>query len=211
MKRLKIIIPLLIIILIPIRLVIINNYKIVDDLDKLIKIKKGLVISDLKVVHEKEVENYIEYNNIKISKNFENIECNDKNNTNICTFDDKIITMSQIDSIISEYETYSNNKIDTSDDLQFLGLIKTSYNNPSFFTPIKKTRLEYTYNMFALNYFKVIKSIDLIEGDIKGLLFYENDNEREFYLYKDNKTYKITFKNIDDNTIIDLISTIKID
>ena len=80
-----------------------------------------------------------------------------------------------------------------------------------FFTPIKKTRLEYTYNMFALNYFKVIKSIDLIEGDIKGLLFYENDNEREFYLYKDNKTYKITFKNIDDNTIIDLISTIKID
>ena len=211
MKRLKIIIPLLIIILIPIRLVIINNYKIVDDLDKLIKIKKGLVISDLKVVHEKEVENYIEYNNIKISNNFENIECNDKNNTNICTFDDKIITMSQIDSIISEYETYSNNKLDTSDDLQFLGLIKTSYNNPSFFTPIKKTRLEYTYNMFALNYFKVIKSIDLIEGDIKGLLFYENDNEREFYLYKDNKTYKITFKNIDDNTIIDLISTIKID
>ena len=211
MKRLKIIIPLLIIILIPIRLVIINNYKIVDDLDKLIKIKKGLVISDLKVVHEKEVEEYIEYNNIKISKNFENIECNDKNNANICTFDDKIITMSQIDSIISEYETYSNNKLDTSDDLQFLGLIKTSYNNPSFFTPIKKTRLEYTYNMFALNYFKVIKSIDLIEGDIKGLLFYENDNEREFYLYKDNKTYKITFKNIDDNTVIDLISTIKID
>lgn len=210
MKKLKIMIPLLLIILIPVRLYVINNYKIVDDLDKLIKIKKGLVISDLKVIKTKDVDNYIEYNNIKISNNFENIECNDKNNTNICTIDDKIITMGQISSIIKEYEEYSSNKIDTTDDLELLGLIKTSYNKPSFFTPIKKTRLEYTYNMFALNYLKIIDNIDLIEGDIKGLLFYEKDNLREFYLYKDNKTYKITFKNIDDNTIIDLISTIKI-
>lgn len=210
MKKLKIMIPLLLIILIPVRLYVINNYKIVDDLDKLIKIKKGLVISDLKVIKTKDVDNYIEYNNIKISNNFENIECNDKNNTNICTIDDKIITMGQISSIIKEYEEYSSNKIDTTDDLELLGLIKTSYNKPSFFTPIKKTRLEYTYNMFALNYLKIIDNIDLIEGDIKGLLFYEKDNLREFYLYKDNKTYKITFKNIDDNTIIDFISTIKI-
>ena len=65
--------------------------------------------------------------------------------------------------------------------------------------------------MFALNYLKEVKSIDLIEGDIKGLLFYVDKDNREFYLYNNKKTYKITFKNIDDNTIIDLISTIKID
>lgn len=211
MKKLKIIIPLLIILLIPIRLCVINNYKITDNLNKLIKIKKGLVVSDLKVVKTKKADNYLEYKNIKIANYFENIECNDKNNTNICTFNDKIITMGQVSSIIEEYEEYSSNKLDTTDDLQFLGLIKTSFNKPSFFTPIKRIRKEYTYNMFAINSLKVLKSIDLIEGDIKGLLFYEDDNYREFNLYKNNKTYKITFKNIDDNTIIDLISTIIID
>ena len=211
MKKLKIIIPILLLLLIPIRLVVINNYKIVEDLDKLIKIKKGLVVSDLKVVKNKEVEKYIEYKNIKIGSYFENVECNDKNNTNICTFDDKIITMGQINSIIDEYEEYSSNKLDFNDDLQLLGLIKSSYNKPSFFTSIKRIRKEYTYNMFALNYLKEIKSIDLIEGDIKGLLFYVDKDNREFYTYNNKKTYKITFKNIDDNTIIDLISTIKID
>ena len=55
MKKLKIIIPILLLLLIPIRLVVINNYKIVEDLDKLIKIKKGLIVSDLKVVKNKEV------------------------------------------------------------------------------------------------------------------------------------------------------------
>lgn len=179
-----------------------------EDLDKLIKIKNGLVISDLKVIKTKEVENYIEYDNIKISNNFEDIKCIDKNNINICTFDDKIITMGEANSIIKEYEDYSSNKLKIDDDLQFLGLIKTSYNKPSFLTPLKKLREEYSYNMFALNYLKIPKNIDLIEGDINGLLLYNYNNERELYIYKNKRTYKISFKNINDNTIIDLINSI---
>lgn len=211
MKKIKIIIPILIILFIPVRIYVVNNYRIDNNLEKLIKIKKGLIVSDLKVINTQEQENYIEYKNIKIGKIFSEIDCVDKNNSYICEFGDRIITIGLTNSLIEDYQEYTNKKLDLNDDLALLGMIKESYNEPSFFTSVSKLRSEFTLNMFAINYLPIIKSVDLIEGDLKGLLFYENDSFRELYLYKNNKTYKITFKNIDDNTIIELIKSIKID
>lgn len=210
MKKLKIIIPILIILFIPIKLFVVSDFKI-EDLDKLKKIKNGLIVSDLKVIKTENKENYIEYKNLKIANTYENLSCEEKNNSKQCIFDDKIITMGLTKSIIEQYEEYSSKKIELDDDLLFLGTIKECSNKPNILTSTSKLREEFTLNMFTINNLPIINNIDIIEGDIKGLLFYEKENYRELYLYKDLKTYKVTFKNIDDNTIIELIKTIQID
>ncbi len=218
MKKKMLILIIVIVILLSINSLIILNYKIdKKDYSKLSKIKDGLLITDLVVINNKKVADYLECKNIKVENIFHSYKCSDKDNMYTCTNDDKSFSMGVSSSYTDKFKKYNNysrkilslNKIKS--DLELFGKIKEVDSKTNFFNLFKFEKEKYLLNSFALDNIPIFKSMDLIEGDYSGLLMYQNNGLSTLYIYYNNKTYSFVFNNFNEKSIKDFINTIVIE
>lgn len=215
MKKKILIILLVIILFILVKIQVMNKYTI-SNIKDLEKIKDGLILSDLLVINTEEVDDYIEYKNIKIKNIFNDYDCIDDNDSYTCIKDDNTSFSMKIGK--SYLDKFKNNKnsnkiikdMKIKDDLSLFGVIKETKES-NIMRTISSIKRNYILNKYAIDNIPKVHSIDLIEGDYSGLLFHTSSTSRELYLYVDDKTYIFIFNNLDEfNDIIihDLMNSI---
>ena len=199
---------LIIIVIVIIGLILFNNrFTFTNkEISKLNSIKKGLVINDLLVINKIDTD-YYEYKNIKINNNY---DCIEKEKL-ICKRDNKKLQVSIEDTYLSLFKKYNKTsskiikKYNIKTDLELFGKIK-EINNKKLFN----NKEEYLLNKYTLKYIDKAKNIDLIEGDISGLLFNYKDY-KELLIENNNKLYRFKFINMNSDEINEIMNSIVID
>ncbi len=226
MKKLNIFIPIILVI---ISMLVVKAFQIKsyafskEDIARIEKIKKGLIITDLFVINKKEQANSIKFANVKVKNVFEDFNCEENKNEFLCIKDEKTSFSIKVkQSYVHRFSNYDNSFIKTkriisdkniNNDIDLFGQIKEANQKASIFNFDKVNKENYILCKFAIDELN-FHSIDLIEGDYTGILLHNDSKTRELLIYYSDRTYSFTFKNLKEfsqDKIMEIMNSIIIE
>ena len=179
-----------------VKLLITNNYQLsTKDKEKLKEVTDGLLIEDFYVLLHDESEPNITYKSISMS--LEDFDCSGED-IYTCKKDDTLLTIEETKSYLEQAKKNKIIKVNNlKNDIDLFGSIKDSMNQSRLLTSITTQISNEQLQLFAIKNIPINHSLDLISGDIDGYIMHPSSDTRIIYLTKENKTYKITLKDLD--------------